>query len=70
MNVWSRYLLALSTISTVILGPFVACAESDTQSTSDDAGQLNFGLTGSRRRLPHLQHLLTYLDDSLVELET
>ena len=34
------------------------------------AGQLNFGLTGSRRRLPHLQHLLTYLEDSLVELET
>ncbi len=34
------------------------------------AGQLNFGLTGSRRRLPHLQHLLTYLEDSLAELET
>jgi WS/DGAT/MGAT family acyltransferase len=33
------------------------------------AGQLNFGLTGSRRRLPHLQHMLTYLEDSLAELE-
>jgi diacylglycerol O-acyltransferase / wax synthase len=34
------------------------------------AGQLNFGLTGCRRRLPHLQHMLGYLEDSLVELET
>ena len=34
------------------------------------AGQLNFGLTGCRRRLPHLQHMLTYLEDSLSELET
>ena len=34
------------------------------------AGQLNFGLTGCRRRLPHLQHMLTYLEDSLAELET
>jgi diacylglycerol O-acyltransferase / wax synthase len=34
------------------------------------AGQLNFGLTGCRRRMPHLQHMLTYLEDSLVELET
>ena len=37
---------------------------------SSYAGQLNFGLTGCRRRLPHLQHMLTYLEDSLVELET
>jgi diacylglycerol O-acyltransferase / wax synthase len=34
------------------------------------AGQLNFGVTGCRRRLPHLQHMLTYLEDSLAELET
>jgi WS/DGAT/MGAT family acyltransferase len=34
------------------------------------AGQLNFGLTGCRRRLPHLQHMLAYLEDSLTELET
>jgi diacylglycerol O-acyltransferase len=34
------------------------------------AGQLNFGLTGCRRRLPHIQHMLTYLEDSLAELET
>jgi diacylglycerol O-acyltransferase / wax synthase len=34
------------------------------------AGQLNFGVTGCRRRLPHLQNLLTYLEDSLTELET
>jgi diacylglycerol O-acyltransferase / wax synthase len=34
------------------------------------AGLLNFGVTGCRRRLPHLQHMLTYLEDSLVELET
>ncbi len=33
-------------------------------------GQVNFGLTGCRRRLPHLQHMLTYLEDSLAELET
>ena len=37
---------------------------------SSYAGQLNFGLTGSRHRLPHLQQMLTYLEDSLVELET
>jgi hypothetical protein len=30
---------------------------------------LNFGLTGCRRNVPHLQRLLTYLDESLVELE-
>ena len=34
------------------------------------AGQLNFGLTGCRRRVPHLQHMLAYLEDSLAELET
>ena len=34
------------------------------------AGQLNFGLTGCRRRLPHMQHLFTYLEESLAELET
>jgi diacylglycerol O-acyltransferase / wax synthase len=33
------------------------------------AGALNFGLTGCRRNVPHLQRLLTHLDDSLVELE-
>jgi WS/DGAT/MGAT family acyltransferase len=34
------------------------------------AGALNFGLTGCRRNVPHLQRLLTYLEESLVELET
>ncbi len=34
------------------------------------AGALNFGLTGCRRNVPHLQRLLTHLDESLVELET
>jgi diacylglycerol O-acyltransferase len=33
------------------------------------AGNLNFGLTGCRRNVPHLQRLLTYLEDSLAELE-
>lgn len=33
------------------------------------AGFLNFGLTGCRRNVPHLQRLLTYLEDSLAELE-
>jgi diacylglycerol O-acyltransferase len=33
------------------------------------AGYLNFGLTGCRRNVPHLQRLLTHLDDSLKELE-
>ncbi|MGH3661789.1 MAG: WS/DGAT/MGAT family O-acyltransferase [Micromonosporaceae bacterium] len=32
-------------------------------------GSLEFGLTGCRRSVPHLQRLLGYLDDSLVELE-
>ena len=30
---------------------------------------LEFGLTGCRRRVPHLQRLLIHLEDSLVELE-
>ena len=30
---------------------------------------LEIGLTGCRRRVPHLQRLLTFLEDSLVELE-
>src|SRR5262249_30866474 len=33
------------------------------------AGNLNFGLTGCRRSVPHLQRLLTHLEDSLSELE-
>lgn len=33
------------------------------------AGQLEFGLTGCRRTVPHLQRLLGLLEDSLVELE-
>jgi diacylglycerol O-acyltransferase / wax synthase len=33
------------------------------------AGSLEFGLTGCRRTVPHLQRLLGLLDDSLVELE-
>jgi diacylglycerol O-acyltransferase len=37
---------------------------------SSYAGQLNFGLTGCRRRLPHLQHMLSYLEESLADLET
>jgi diacylglycerol O-acyltransferase len=37
---------------------------------SSYAGQLNFGLTGCRRRVPHLHHMLAYLEDSLAELET
>ena len=32
-------------------------------------GDLQFGLTGCRRSVPHLQRLLTYLDESLAELE-
>ena len=30
---------------------------------------LQFGLTGCRRSVPHLQRLLTHLEDSLAELE-
>jgi WS/DGAT/MGAT family acyltransferase len=33
------------------------------------AGSLEFGLTGCRRTVPHLQRLLGLLEDSLVELE-
>lgn len=33
------------------------------------AGQLGFGLTGCRRTLPHLQRLLSHLDDELAALE-
>jgi diacylglycerol O-acyltransferase len=29
---------------------------------------MEFGLTGCRRSLPHLQRLLTHLDDALAEL--
>ena len=32
-------------------------------------GKLCFGLTGCRRTLPHLQVLLTHLDDELTALE-
>ncbi|MCW2795519.1 wax ester/triacylglycerol synthase family O-acyltransferase [Nocardioides sp.] len=32
-------------------------------------GQLAFGLTGCRRTVPHLQRLLTYLDDEIAALE-
>ncbi|MGH3436924.1 MAG: WS/DGAT/MGAT family O-acyltransferase [Sciscionella sp.] len=32
-------------------------------------GSLSFGLTGCRRSVPHLQRMLTYLDESLLELE-
>jgi diacylglycerol O-acyltransferase len=34
------------------------------------AGSLEVGLTGCRRTLPHMQHLLEHLEDSLTELET
>lgn len=33
-------------------------------------GNLNFGLTGCRKSVPHLQHLLTYLDEALDGLTT
>ena len=32
-------------------------------------GQMAFGLTGCRRTVPHLQRLLTYLDDEVKALE-
>jgi diacylglycerol O-acyltransferase / wax synthase len=32
-------------------------------------GLMCFGLTGCRRTVPHLQHLLTHLDDELKALE-
>ena len=31
-------------------------------------GNLEFGIVGCRRTVPHLQRLLTYLDESLEEL--
>ena len=33
------------------------------------AGNMGFGLTGCRRTVPHLQRLLTHLDDELTDLE-
>lgn len=33
------------------------------------AGNMQFGIIGCRRRVPHLQRLLTYLEESLSELE-
>jgi len=33
------------------------------------ADDMEFGLTGDRRAVPHLQHLLTHLEDALAELE-
>ena len=33
------------------------------------ADQMCFGITGCRRTVPHLQRLLTYLDDELAALE-
>ena len=33
------------------------------------AGNLGFGLTGCRRTVPHLQRLLTFLDDEVAALE-
>ena len=33
------------------------------------AGHLEFGLTGCRRSVPHLQRLLTHLEDALADLE-
>ncbi len=35
--------------------------------SADD--ELNFGIVGCRRTVPHLQYLLTYLEESLTELE-
>ena len=32
-------------------------------------GKMAFGLTGCRRTVPHLQRLLTYLDDEVAALE-
>ncbi|HWN26895.1 MAG TPA: WS/DGAT domain-containing protein, partial [Actinomycetospora sp.] len=33
------------------------------------ADDMEIGITGDRRAVPHLQHLLGYLEDALVELE-
>jgi hypothetical protein len=35
----------------------------------NNAGNLDFGLVGCRRSVPHLQRLLGHLEDSLKELE-
>ena len=32
-------------------------------------GEIDFGLIGCRRTLPHMQRLLDYLEESIVELE-
>jgi diacylglycerol O-acyltransferase len=32
-------------------------------------GNMDFGLTGCRRTVPHLQRLLTFLDDEVAALE-
>jgi WS/DGAT/MGAT family acyltransferase len=37
---------------------------------SSYAGNMDFGLIGCRRTVPHLQRLLDYLDDSLADLES
>jgi diacylglycerol O-acyltransferase / wax synthase len=34
------------------------------------AGSMHFGIIGCRSNVPHLQHMLGYLEDSLAELET
>jgi diacylglycerol O-acyltransferase len=34
------------------------------------ADQLNFGLIACRRSVPHVQRMLEYLEQGLVELET
>jgi hypothetical protein len=36
---------------------------------TNNAGNLDFGLVGCRRSVPHLQRLLGHLEDSLAELE-
>jgi diacylglycerol O-acyltransferase / wax synthase len=36
---------------------------------ASSADSLNFGLIGCRRSVPHLQRILTHLENSLVELE-
>jgi hypothetical protein len=35
----------------------------------NNAGNLDFGLVGCRRSVPHLQRLLTHLETSLTDLE-
>jgi diacylglycerol O-acyltransferase / wax synthase len=35
----------------------------------NNAGNLDFGLVGCRRSVPHLQRILGHLEDSLKELE-